>query len=71
MKEIITKPSAGSGLKLSTKKYAEKLHVVPQTVRAGYCRNGNYLGMRPIKLPNGRLLWDADELECLLAGEVA
>ncbi|MBL0354374.1 MAG: DNA-binding protein [Dechloromonas sp.] len=43
----------------------------PQTLRASLCRNGHYMGLRPVKLPNGRLLWDAAEVERLTAGEVA
>jgi hypothetical protein len=41
----------------------------PQTLRAGYCRNGHWCGIRPAKLPNGRLLWPADAIERLTAGD--
>lgn len=54
--------------KISTSKLAAALDVTDQTVRAGYCNNGHYLGMRPVKLPNGRLRWDSAELGRLLAG---
>ena len=56
--------------KLSTEEAASKLCVVPQTPRASLCRLGHWLGMRPVKLPNGRLLWDAAEVEHLLSGGV-
>ena len=59
-----------SAAKLSTEELASVLRIVPQTVRAGLCRNGHYLGMRPVKLPNGKLLWDAAEVERLVSGEV-
>ena len=55
--------------KLSTEEMAIHLRIAPQTARAGLCRNGHYLGMRPVKLPNGKLLWDAAEVERLTAGE--
>ncbi len=57
--------------KLSTDELAAALRVVPQSIRAALCRKGHYLGLRPLKLPNGKLLWDASEVECLLFGEVA
>jgi len=55
--------------KLSTEELAARLRNRPQTARAAYCRSGHYLGMVPTKLPSGRLLWNADEVEALLAGE--
>lgn len=54
----------------STEELAAALKVQPQTARAGLCRDGHYLGLRPIKLPNGRLLWDASAVDALLNGEV-
>ena len=63
--------SARPAAKLSTEELAAVLRIAPQTPRAGLCRNGHYLGMRPVKLPNGKLLWDAAEVERLISGEVA
>ena len=54
--------------KITTEELAACLGVEPQTPRASLCRNGHYMGMRPIKLPNGRLLWDAAELAALMNG---
>lgn len=42
---------------LTTEKLAELLGVKPDTIRRGFCVDGAYLGLVPIKLPNGRLLW--------------
>lgn len=42
---------------LSTKELAAYFHVESQTIRRGLCVNGHYLGLRPLKLQNGRLLW--------------
>jgi len=63
--------STFSGVKLSTEEAAAKLRAAPQTPRASLCRLGHWMGMRPVKLPNGRLLWDAAEVERLTSGGVA
>ncbi|EXI63724.1 MAG: hypothetical protein AW08_03911 [Candidatus Accumulibacter adjunctus] len=63
-----TRPAAA---RLSTESAAARLFLRPQTLRAALCRSGHFMGMIPIKLPNGRLLWDADAVERLLSGEVA
>ncbi len=39
-----------------------------QTPRASYCRKGHWLGIKPVKLPNGRLMWPADAINALLEG---
>lgn len=61
------RPSA----KITTEEMARQLRIAPQTARAGLCRKGHYLGLRPVKLPNGKLLWDAAAVERLTIGEVA
>lgn len=71
MKQISNAPTAPAGAKLSTVEAAAKLRAAPQTPRASLCRIGHWMGMRPVKLPNGRLLWDAAEVERLASGEVA
>lgn len=65
------KVAAFYSAKLSTEEAAAKLCAAPQTPRASLCRLGHWLGMRPVKLPNGRLLWDAAEVERLANGGVA
>lgn len=45
--------------KLSTKEFAAALNLQQQSIRAALCRAGHYLGLVPVKLPNGRMLWDA------------
>lgn len=52
----------------STEVLAGHLQIKPQTVRAALCRDGHYFGLRPIKLPNRRLLWPADQVTALLSG---
>lgn len=51
---------------LSTNEIAEKLKVKPDSVRHGLCADGHYLGIRPIKLSNRRLMWPATEAERVL-----
>lgn len=51
-------PGIPPATKLTTKELADRLRVKQQTVRAGFCRSGHYLGLVPIKLPNGGLRWD-------------
>lgn len=63
---VITRPR-----KLDTAEAADRLRVKPQTLRRALCLQGAYLGLRPCKLPNGRLLWDAEAIDRLVSGEVA
>ncbi len=62
-----TRPTA----KLNTEEFAALVRVRPQSIRAALCRAGHYLGMRPVKLSTGKLLWDAAAAERVLNGEVA
>ena len=41
----------------STAEFAAQNLVKPQSVRKQYCLKGSYFGVRPQKLPNGRLCW--------------
>lgn len=54
--------------KLSTDELAAIYKVRPQSIRAAICRHGHWLGLRPIKLANRRLLWDAAEAAEMLNG---
>lgn len=55
------------GGKSTTKEFADRLRTRPQTVRASLSRAGHYLGLKPIKLPNGKLLWDTSSIDRLLS----
>jgi hypothetical protein len=55
--------------RLSTIEAAGVLRIRPQTLRAALCRDGSYCGARPVKTANRFLLWNADEIERLAAGE--
>lgn len=53
---------------LTTEELAERLSLRPQSIRKRLCVTGSYFSVRPVKLPNGRLLWPADSLEQLAEG---
>lgn len=42
--------------------------ILPASLATALYRNGHYCGIKPTKLPNGRLLWAADEIDALAAG---
>lgn len=42
---------------LNTNQFAARFGVKGETVRRNLCVKGHFLGVRPIKLPNRRLLW--------------
>ncbi len=46
---------------------AASLGISAQTLRAALSRDGSYFGLRPDKLPNGRLDWPDDAKERLKA----
>lgn len=54
---------------LITDNAAAVLLVKAQTMRKNYCLHGHYLGVKPIKLPNRRLAWPADQIAAIAAGK--
>lgn len=46
---------------VSTEVLALMLFVKPATIRSGYSRQGHYLGLRPVKLQNRRLVWNKSD----------
>lgn len=51
---------------LTTNQLASRLGVQGATIRRGLCVNGHYMGLRPGKLPNNRLLWSEAEADHLI-----
>lgn len=47
---------------LTTEQLAGALHLKAPSLRAAVYRNGDYYGLRPKRLPNGRLSWPDDAL---------
>ena len=58
-------------IKLNTEEFAKLLHIKPSSVRTNLCLNGHVYGIKPIKLPNRRLLWSANAVNALLNGEAS
>lgn len=54
---------------LSTEELAAQLTLRPQSIRKRYSQTGAYFCLRPVKLPNGRLMWPADSLAQLAGGQ--
>lgn len=53
---------------ISTEELAAILAIDPQSIRKRHSTDGSYLGIRPTKLPNRRLLWPVTEVRRLLSG---
>lgn len=53
---------------LSTNMLAERLGMKAQSIRKRYAQTGAYFGLKPIKLPNGRLYWPSNAIDQLLTG---
>ena len=58
--------TARAAVGLSTEDFATSIGLRPESIRVHLCRRGSYYGIRPAKLPNGRLLWPGDAVERLL-----
>lgn len=54
---------------LTTEQFAEVLHGKPSTIRTRLCKTGSFYGIRPIKLPSGRLLWPAEAVQAFVTGQ--
>lgn len=52
----------------TTKTAAAILGIKPGSMATAVYRKGGYCGITPAKLPNGRLLWPADEIDALASG---
>jgi hypothetical protein len=56
---------------LTTNKLADKLGVKPDTLRRSLCQKGHYLGIKPVKLPNRRLLWPSRSILRIIDDAIA
>ena len=54
---------------IGTNELARLLGIVPHTAHRSYCMKGHYLGLRPVKLPNGRLRWSSAQVRQLTNGD--
>lgn len=53
---------------IQTSVFAKQLGYKASSIRTAVWRKGHFNGIKPIKLPNGRLLWPADSVERLTSG---
>ncbi|WP_156437266.1 DNA-binding protein [Burkholderia sp. RF2-non_BP3] len=51
---------------LTTREFSAIVRTKPAHIRRVVERDGEYLGVRPVKLPNQRLLWPAQHVRALL-----
>ncbi len=56
---------------IQTAALAQRIGYKSASIRTHVWRHGHFMGIKPTKAPNGRLLWPADTVERLTAGEVA
>lgn len=54
---------------ISTATLAARFDRVPASIRTALWRHGHWNGLKPVRLPNGMLLWNAAEVEALSSGE--
>lgn len=68
MQQPFNKPDVDAErYRLTTEAFAAQHLVEPQTVRKQYAATGSYHGVRPLRLPNRKLLWPSDSIKRLLA----
>jgi predicted site-specific integrase-resolvase len=51
---------------LPTATLALALGIRDHSIRKRYCETGSYFGVKPVKLPNGKLRWPDDSVERLV-----
>jgi hypothetical protein len=56
---------------LTTREVAEMMRVTHGTVHKRVSAHGDFWGVQPIKGPNGRLLWTAEDIQALLNKETS
>ncbi|CAG9234863.1 hypothetical protein [Burkholderia vietnamiensis] len=56
---------------LTTEALADSMGLQAQSVRKRYSQTGSYFGLKPVKLANRRLMWEADAVAKFLRGEGA
>lgn len=53
---------------MTTYQLAQALGIQAESLRKAIVRKGNYFGITPTRLPNGRLLWPDDSVARLKGG---
>lgn len=52
----------------TTEEFALLLRGKPSAIRTRLCNTGSFYGIKPVKLPSGRLLWPAEAVKDLVEG---
>jgi hypothetical protein len=52
--------------RFTTDQFAAQYLVDAQTIRKRLSSHGSYFGVKPLRLPNRRLLWPADSIGALI-----
>lgn len=52
----------------NTVEFARAIGHRPNSIRVRVCRFGSFHGVRPLKLPNGRLAWRPEDVQNFLLG---
>ena len=52
-----------------TEGFAAQCKVKSNTIRRQHCLTGHYMGIKPIKLPNRKLVWPRADVERVLNGD--
>lgn len=55
----------------STEELAQLARQQPGSIRSAVCRQGHWMGLKPVKLPNRRLLWSAPDVQRVLTGSAS
>lgn len=55
----------------SNAELARRALVKLKSISVALCRHGHFHGLRPLKLPNGRLVWPADQVDALFPQLIA
>lgn len=64
----MSNPTSSIAPMLTTTEFARALALEPQSVRKRLSQTGSWWGVRPCRLPNGKLRWPADAVDQLLRG---
>lgn len=64
--DIRKQPRPPDHFRLTTEQFAAQHLVDAQTVRKRLSGHGSYFGVKPLRLPNRRLLWPADSITTLI-----
>lgn len=64
--DIRKQPPPADDFRFTTDQFAAQHLVDAQTVRKRLSSHGSYFGVKPLRLPNRRLLWPGDSIAALI-----